>query len=920
MRLHARQGDVARAQAVHAQLVQRLARLGAAPSAETVALARSLGAAAAAVPARALPVTLLRPPLLVGRSRELAGLAAAWSEGSAVLLLGEAGLGKSRLLAEFARGRRVVLAQGRPGDAEVPYATLARLLRAVLAQCTATLPPPRRSELARLLPEIGPESAPQRAGQPLLLQAAVEALLVGAERDGGPLDGVIVDDLHYADSASVEMLQAVTGVLHAQLRFAFAQRPGEGMAAVQALRDTLSEGALLTTITLAALDADALSALLTGLQIEALDVAPLVAALGRHTGGNPLFVLETLKQGWASGALQAGTLPQPATVAALIERRLARLSPKALALTRVAAIAGPDFDIALAEHAMGERAIALTDTWAELHDAQVLRESAFAHDLVYEAALRTVPPDIGQLMHGQCAAWLQAHAGEPGRIAEHWLRAGEPARAAEAFIAAARRAEITARVEEEAAFLLRAADAFDAAGRHEARFDALCDRMRVRRDLDFGQSGLEEARALLALARTDAQRLRAQQTYVGLLAERSQSAETVEAGRTAMALAERLGDRDSAVRLACHMATALCRLGRVDEALALLLPLRDWVDSQQAPVPKMLWHGDWAAALGWAGRIREAAAAYDTAIAAARQAQLQGAQSRLLMNCAVTLRHGGQLDRALLLARQTQALASIDHEDANQRLIGELIIARDETETGSYAGALGRLETILPKFEAADAAFWVQAARMVLAQLWLYLGQFGRAVPLLRDEPGGLPAWLRVDRCLLQRDLALATRQPVEDARVHDALATVASDAFRGPAMQVRALRGQPPGAVLAHAEALQATLTAHERFGVLMSLHTHVARAALAERQLELAVQSADAVLQLFDEGYAPDALYRAEALLVARQALLAGGRSGAAERALEMAAHWIRQKALPAVPTPFVDSFLRRNPVNVALLESGR
>ncbi|MFO0208641.1 MAG: bacterial transcriptional activator domain-containing protein, partial [Betaproteobacteria bacterium] len=82
MRLHAERGDMARAQAVYAQLVDVLRqRHAAVPSPETEALARALRSAAANQVGRAVPVTLLRPPRMVGRARELAALAAAWADG-----------------------------------------------------------------------------------------------------------------------------------------------------------------------------------------------------------------------------------------------------------------------------------------------------------------------------------------------------------------------------------------------------------------------------------------------------------------------------------------------------------------------------------------------------------------------------------------------------------------------------------------------------------------------------------------------------------------------------------------------------------------------------------------------------------------------------------------------------------------------
>ena len=95
-------------------------------------------------------------------------------------------------------------------------------------------------------------------------------------------------------------------------------------------------------------------------------VIALAGPLLRHTGGNPLFVLETLKQGLTDGSLARGELPRPLSVGALIERRLQRLSEPALTLARVAAIAGVDFSIELAEAAIGVRAVQLASAWAEL--------------------------------------------------------------------------------------------------------------------------------------------------------------------------------------------------------------------------------------------------------------------------------------------------------------------------------------------------------------------------------------------------------------------------------------------------------------------------------------------------------------------------------------------------------------------------
>lgn len=884
-----------------------------------------------------LPATLLRPPRLIGRAVEHAALVQAWEAGRAVLLLGEAGLGKSRLLAEFAQGRRVLVVSGRPGDAGVPYATMTRLLRLLVQRCEITLDVPNRRELAWLLPEMAPGADLPAEGQRLALQSAVERLLAGARmaamdawdvhrkdvdrteasKTGALLDGLIVDDLHFADDASVEMLQALIGALGATLRFALAQRPGEGSAATLALRDALEEGGLLTSHTMAPLTESELGELVASLQIDTLDAERLASALARHTGGNPLFALETLKQGLAGGALRAGVLPQPGSVGTLIERRLQRLSAQATALARVAAISGPDFSPPLAEYALGVRAVALVGAWDELQQAQVLRDSAFAHDLVYEAVLRSVPAAIATHLHAATAAFLgTSRSSEPARVARHWRLGGMPVEAGRAYVAAALRAEQAARLQDEAVLYDEAARAFAEANLDEERFSALVKRVRSLSAAMFDAEALHECRALLAAARTDAQRLRAHTELCGLLTERSESLAAIECGETAMALARRLDDHEGQVRTACHMATSLCRLGRAEEAVGLLADLRAWVDAQGSDELRMLWHGDWGSALGSSGRLGEAVAAYDTALQAARRLGLRDAEGRLLLNCSVSLRQSGQFDRALALSRQGQAMSAAQMDDAAELPIDRLILARDEAEAGVYGAALPALEKVLLVFERRDAAFWAQACRMVLVRLWLDLGQYARAVPLLRDEPADMPAWLRADRLLLQRELTIAMRQPLSDSTAADVLALVAADEFRGPAMQVRALRGATPANVLAQAEALQTRLVARERFGVLMSLQVHVARAALTERRHDIALAAAHSLLLRFNDGYAPDSLYRAEAWLIAHQALLAAGHHAEAERTLEQGRRWVRQMALPHVPPSFIDSFLNRNLVNAALL----
>jgi DNA-binding SARP family transcriptional activator/tetratricopeptide (TPR) repeat protein len=491
MRLHYLAGD--RAAALLAfDRCERLLKdeVGAQPSAETVALLATIEreAAGSGLVARpAVPAAVLRPPRVVGRDAELRLLRQALDDGVTVLLSGEAGSGKSRLLAELgaAAGRRLVGVGARPGDALVPYVLAARLLRALLAVDGVRPAEPQRAELARVLPEFG--TPPSRAPGEVLarLVAAIEPIVAQAGASG--VAAVAVDDLQFADAASVELLQAVVG--SAGVGWVVALRPAELPPAAQALvaRHEAASGTL--RVELQPLAVEAVSALLEQLGLPGIGGTAQAAALHRRTGGNPLYLLETLKAvlearsaapdgptgSPAAGAGLPGAAPawpRADSVQRLIQQRLARLGPLALKVARCAAVAGADLSAPLVAQVLGLRPLDLADAWAELEAAEVLVDGGFAHDLIAEAALASVPRAIARPLHAEVAAWLDTAGGEPGRIAAHWLAAGEPRRAAPALRAAARRADAALRKDEAAALHAQAAELLEAAGERSAAFDA----------------------------------------------------------------------------------------------------------------------------------------------------------------------------------------------------------------------------------------------------------------------------------------------------------------------------------------------------------------------------------------------------------------------------------------------------------------
>jgi len=312
---------------------------------------------------------------------------------------------------------------GRPGDSGAPYATLARLIARLLAP-RLSLASSLSSNAQRTLSRIALTASEDPAASPLPPGAMAAAVAELLQQAGART--VVLDDLHFADAATTELVAGLASAPDTPQRWLFAQRPAEASTAAQNLRDALGELQRLSVVKLKPLDVSAAAVLVESLAIPGLQGATLAEALVRHTGGNPLFVLETLKQGLTDGSLARGELPRPASVGALIERRLQRLSEPALTLARVAAVAGVDFGIELAEAAIGVRAVQLASAWGELQTAHVLRDETFAHDLVADAVLRGVPVVVARRVHAQCAAWLQERGGEPSRLAWHWHHGGQP--------------------------------------------------------------------------------------------------------------------------------------------------------------------------------------------------------------------------------------------------------------------------------------------------------------------------------------------------------------------------------------------------------------------------------------------------------------------------------------------------------------
>ena len=925
MRLHYLRGDSAQALATYERLREMLQReFAALPSSETEALVRTIrdaGETRAQVPAtyrRQPPAALLRPPRLVGRDRELAAIARVWQSQRVFVLVGEAGLGKSRMLDEVAlQYQGCVVAQARPGDASTPYASLARLLRALIKQCESVVQTLPRSELSRLLPEIGLDLATLPDGRRLWLQSAVESLLQAAASNG--VRALLFDDLHFADVASLETLQSLLlGDGSGTLQWGLAQRPAEPNHATELLQSALEETGRGETLKLGPLDRSSLEALIDSLGMPELEAARLAPQLARHTGGNPLYALETLKSVWAQGAV-AGPLPRPSSVAALIDRRLRQLSPAALSLARVAAVASIDFTIELAEQVLEMRALAFADAWGELQGAQVMRGGAFAHDLVFEATLASIPEPIARHTHASVARHMEAHAGEPARIARHWISAGQPTRALQALHAAAESAGLAMRPREQAQFLEQAAGIERDAGQGDVAFSSLRDAVAARFMADRTELDDASLDRLLAAATTKAQRAAALRLRSEVLTARGDYAAVIAATDEALQLV----DDDEGLRgeLLQTQGGALSMRGDFERAVQVLQLAAPWVTNHGSGSQRLAFHGDLAVVLDNADRYLDAQPEHRRALALALEHGEHANAVIILSNLAVSLNHTGDLEQATEALIRAERLAAAHDEARGAACVIPSMLSRCLRDQCQYTESLRWAEIGLRELQA-QAPAWVGAMHVHMANTYVVLGQHARAWQSLAQAgvPEQMPPWQASAYWLAQARLKRALGQPHGEALA--AAVAMAPSEGRRPlraAITLEQALSLPSEAALPAVEQVLAEAETHHLRGVRLSALIRLCALSAAAGPSPAAVESAEAALALAATSH-PDELYRGELWLLAGRAFERSGDTTRAGELFAAGARWVHEVTQQHVPAEFKDSFLTRNAVNRELLAAAR
>jgi DNA-binding SARP family transcriptional activator/tetratricopeptide (TPR) repeat protein len=443
MRLCHASGDRARAvRAYHACATTLERELGIEPSPETrevyeslVAPAQAAAGAPEAGPASLAAASAATSPF-VGRAGERARLTALWRAAAAgraqlVLVTGEAGVGKTRLVDELRAhaGAVTVEARAYPAEGPLAYGVATAWLRSQpVAARLSRLDRAHLTELARLLPELAarvapPEPLPEAELRRRLFGAIGRALLAA----GAPLL-LIVDDAQWADAQSLRLI-------HYLMRAAPSARL---LVATTARREELDEGHPLVGLITALqafercseIELDRLDREETALLAERITGAPLEAAeLDRLYGdseGNALFVVEALKPDAPAAAPR---------VHSVIAGRLARLSRPAAVLAGVAAASGRAFtaDVLAAATGLEEQAFvgALDELWRRgIVRAHGPNAYDFSHGRIRDAAYSALSPPRRRQAHLAVARALEHSEGAPAAaLALHYEHAGATAEA-----------------------------------------------------------------------------------------------------------------------------------------------------------------------------------------------------------------------------------------------------------------------------------------------------------------------------------------------------------------------------------------------------------------------------------------------------------------------------------------------------------
>jgi adenylate cyclase len=413
---------------------------------------------------------------LVGRTRELVFLEDALAsavEGRAqvVGVVGEAGVGKSRLCDEFTRlvsrrGITVRRASGVSHGKDVPLLPILALLRDYFSISVTDSPAQARDKVSARLVELDPNLAtdlpllfdflevpdPERPVAQLVAEARMRRVFdvlrrLTARRSERETLVLLVEDLHWFDPQSEAFLERLVE-----------SYPGTRTLVLTNFRPEFAASwmrhSYYRQLSLAPLAGDAVGELVSGLLGVDLSLVPLLEFVAEHTGGNPFFVEEVIRalieDGTLGGSAASWRLTRPLnqvkvppSVQAVLAARIDRLPAEHKDLLQIAAVVGRSFPQAILAAVTDKDGDELDDGLRALCAAELLQQTQlepfveyrFWHPLTQEVAYSSLLGDRRASIHGAVAeALAERDTGRldelAGVLARHWERAGQRLEAA----------------------------------------------------------------------------------------------------------------------------------------------------------------------------------------------------------------------------------------------------------------------------------------------------------------------------------------------------------------------------------------------------------------------------------------------------------------------------------------------------------
>jgi predicted ATPase/class 3 adenylate cyclase len=769
---------------------------------------------------------------LVGRDTELEALreavaAARTMQSRLVELVGEPGIGKSRLVEELKTlsvgFNQLVSACERYSQAE-PFSAWKVILRRLAGITPEQSPAEAGAQLEPWIRTVMPELAPWLPLLAIPFDAEVSST---PEADSIEMtfrfrrlnDAVeqflqrtlmmptlpVFEDAHWMDDASRFLLgQVMASPAPRPWLVCVTRRPegesivGEDTPGVQLLLEPLSE-------------ADAATLARAALEEEPLSEETL-ATLAERSGGNPLFVRELVAASRHGASLEA----LPETVETLITTRIDTLDPADRMLLRYASVVGPTFELSLLGEILGDE---LPDAgrlarWERLsefvtwEDPEVL---AFRHELIRATAYEGLSFRRRRTIHGRVAATLERQAGdraeeEAALLSLHFLEAqeyeqawryavlaGEQARAKyanvvagelyERALAAAENLELpSAEVARVAEGLGDVAERFGGYERAAAAYAQALElvsedaeaqaRLMLKHGVVFERTGsYDEALDWYerALRQTEQTSLRAQLelAYAGVRHRQGEFADAIDWARRAAEHAEEAGDRRELAHAYYLLDVAHTRLGRPDPSYREhALPMLEEIGDLvgQASVLNNLGVNAYFEG-GW----DDALDAYRRSGELSRRAGDVVSAARAANNAAEILSDQGRLDEARKRFEEALQVWRAARYPVGVALATSNL-GRVAARAGHFEDAHRLLENALAEFRRIGAESFVQETRSRIAECLVFEGRYREAAELATETLAAGDGEATVLAAALERLLGYAAvqeRKPIAEARAH---------------------------------------------------------------------------------------------------------------------------------------------------------